>query len=409
MTRSTTVGRLAEPAGELSTVLADRLDRLRKTNSYRAFLASDNRTDRPGYADCPDGTLQVWCSNDYLELSQHPAVIQSVVNELRRQGVGSGGSRNISGTSRVHGRLEAELARWHGMERALLFGSGYSANFEFLSSLRKAVPGLVIFSDSLNHRSLIEGIKRHPGPTEVFAHNSLADLEGRLAGYPYDAPKLIVAESIYSMDADLGLLSQLCDLAERYGAMTYIDETHAIGVRGPTGAGVLEELGERRATFVQGVLGKALGTVGGYVAGPDVTVDFVRSTAPGFIFTTALPPAVVAGTLTALDLLRGEYGSRLRCALADRVALLKSRLREESLDFLDYDSHFVPVFVRGAGRVQAVAAALRAEHRIYVQPINEPSVPAGTERFRLAVGPYRTDAEIENLVAALAEHTRRIS
>jgi 5-aminolevulinate synthase len=406
VTRSITVDRLSEPAGELTNVLADRLDRLRQTNSYRAFLAADNRADRPGYADSPDGTLQVWCSNDYLELSQHPAVIQSVVDELRRQGVGSGGSRNISGTSRVHGRLEAELARWHGMERALLFGSGYSANFEFLSSLRKALPGLVVFSDALNHRSLIEGIKRFAGPTEVFTHNSLPDLERRLDRYPHDTPKLIVAESIYSMDADLGPVSELCDLAERYNAMTYIDETHAIGVRGPTGAGLLEELGEHRATFVQGVLGKALGTVGGYVAGPDVSVDFVRSTAPGFIFTTALPPAVVAGTLTALELLQGEYGARLRCALADRVAVLKSRLRAESLEFLDHDSHFVPVFVRGASRVQAVAAVLRAQHRIYVQPINEPSVPAGTERFRLAVGPHRTDAEIENLVAALAEHAR---
>jgi 5-aminolevulinate synthase len=396
------------PADDLIDVLTERLRALHDSNSYRSFIASDNLVARPGYADGPDGILQVWCSNDYLGLSQHPAVIESVIGELGRQGLGSGGSRNISGTSQVHSRLELELASWHGMERALLFSSGYAANFEFLSSLRLALPGLVIFSDSLNHRSLIEGIKRHPGRTEVFAHNSLVDLERRIAAYPRQTPKLIVLESIYSMDADLGPITEVCDIAEQYGAMTYVDETHAIGIRGRTGSGLLEELDERRVTFVQGVLGKALGTVGGYVAGPDASVDFVRSTAPGFIFTTSLPPAVIAGTLTALALVRGDYGQLLRDSLHDRVATLKQALRAESLEFLDHDSHFVPVFIRGGHRTQAVAAALRTSHHIYVQAINEPSVARGSERFRLAVGPHRTDAEIHQLVAALTTELRNL-
>jgi 5-aminolevulinate synthase len=378
--------------------LSGKLDELLASGQYRTFVASDNLTDRPGYARCDGRTIAVWCSNDYLGLGQHQAVIDRTVTELRAQGIGAGGSRNISGTAVAHAALEQRFAQWHQKEAALLFSSGYVANFETISSLRRAIPELVIYSDRLNHRSLIEGIRRHPGETHVFRHNDLAHLRSLLRVQDPDRPKLIVLESIYSMDADLGPVSAVCDLAEEFGALTYIDETHAVGVRGPRGAGLLAELGETRATFVQAVAGKALGTVGGYVAGPGYAMDFVRSTAPGFIFTTALPPAVVAGTDTALSIVQAEEGAQLRDALRRNVHLLKQLLSERAIPFLDHDSHFVPVLVPGARRVKAVAKMLMSANGIYVQPINAPSVPEGTERFRLAPGPYRTATEIHEFV-----------
>ncbi|MFI5493444.1 5-aminolevulinate synthase [Actinoplanes sp. NPDC051859] len=385
----------ASYSGELvRSRLSEKLDGLRASGQYRTFIASDNITDWPGYARCEDQTIAVWCSNDYLGLGQHPAVVDRTAAELRAQGVGAGGSRNISGTAVAHALLEKRFAEWHEKEAALLFSSGYVANFETISVLRRAIPELVVYSDRLNHRSLIEGIRRHPGETHVFRHNDVEHLRSLLLAQDPARPKLIVLESIYSMDADLGPVSAMCDLAEEFGALTYIDETHAIGIRGPGGAGLLAELGETRATFVQGVAGKALGTVGGYVAGPRDVIDFVRSTAPGFIFTTALPPAVVAGTDTALSIVQGGEGDQLRNSLSRNVALLKGLLSEREIPFLDHDSHFVPVLVSGARRVKAVAQVLRSAHNVYVQPINAPSVPVGTERFRLAPGPYRTADEI---------------
>ena len=383
------------------------LNRLRESGRYRTFVASDNITERPGYARSGQRTLAIWCSNDYLGLSQHPEVIAAAVGELQVQGIGSGGSRNISGSAQAHPELEKQFAEWHGKESALLFSSGYVANFETISSLRVALPDLVIFSDRLNHRSLIEGIRRHRGETHIFEHNDLGHLRSLLESYPREQPKLIVLESIYSMDADLGPVREVCDLAEEYGAMTYVDETHAVGMRGPGGAGLLAELGETRATFVQAVCGKALGTVGGYVAGPRHAIDYVRSTAPGFIFTTALPPAMVASTSTALAIVRGPEGETLRARLRSNVALLKRLLTERGIPFLDHDSHFVPVLVPDAVRVKAVAHTLLAAHDIYVQPINAPSVPSGTERFRLAPGPLRTEAEIASFVDDL-EHALQL-
>jgi 5-aminolevulinate synthase len=398
---------LAEPgrtrySGDLvRSRLSSKLDELLVSGQYRTFIASDNITDRPGYARCDDRTIAVWCSNDYLGLGQHQAVIDRAVAELQAQGIGAGGSRNISGTAAAHTELERRIAQWHEKEAALLFSSGYVANFETLSSLRRAVPELVIYSDRLNHRSLIEGIRRHPGETHVFHHNDVGHLRSLLRAHDPDRPKLIVIESIYSMDADLGPVSVVCDLAEEFDALTYVDETHAVGVRGPRGAGLLAERGETRATFVQAVAGKALGTVGGYVAGPRDAIDFVRSTAPGFIFTTALPPAVVAGTDTALSIVQGVEGVRLRAALQRNVDLLKRLLSARAIPFLDHDSHFVPVLVPGARRVKAVAQMLMSADGIYVQPVNAPSVPEGTERFRLAPGPYRTAREISQFVDAL--------
>ncbi|MBD0742389.1 5-aminolevulinate synthase [Streptomyces sp. CBMA152] len=375
------------------------LDELKAKRLYRDFLPVAHQAAQPGHTWHHDRLVQVWCSNDYLGLSQHPDAIAAQQASVARHGTGTGGSRNIAGTSVAHVELEHRLAQWHGKERALIFSSGYVANFESLSTLIAATPGMVVFSDALNHRSLIEGIVRSGAAKQVFAHNDLDDLRARLAATPAHLPKLIVFESVYSMDGDTSPLSDILDLAERFQALTWLDETHAIGVRGVTGAGLSEELGDRRATFVQGVFGKSLGTVGGYVAGPDVALDYVRSQAPGFIFTTALPQASMDATLCTLDLV--QKGTELRAALADNTALMKAELRARGIEFLDADSHLVPVMVRGAERVRDVAAMLLDHHDIYVQPINYPSVAAGSERYRVTVAPFRTPEQIAHFAASL--------
>lgn len=397
----------ADSRSRLEEVTAARMAQIVAEGRYRRFLPCDNEVEAPGVATFGDARIAVWCSNDYLGLSQHRGVIDVAVEHLKAHGLGSGGSRNISGTSAVHEQVERRLAEWHGQEAALLFSSGYVANLETLTTLRRAMPDLVLLSDRLNHRSLIEGMRGGEGTVEVFEHNDLRDLRARLTAVPAGRPVLIVVESIYSMDADCAPLREICDLAEEFGAMTYVDETHAVGVRGPRGAGVLAELGETRATFVQAVAGKSLGTVGGYVAGPRLAIDYLRSTAPGFIFTTALPPALVAAWDAALDVVQSEEGARLRADLEANVALLKGLLADRGIAFLDHPSHFVPVLVPGASRVKQVARTLLSGHRVYVQPINAPSVPAGTERFRLAPGPQRTPAEIASLVDAL-DHALRL-
>lgn len=390
----------ASAADLLLDVTSGALREIVAAGSYRTFLASDNLVDAPGRAEFGETEIAVWCSNDYLGLSQHPAVVDAAIEHLRAHGVGSGGSRNISGTSPLHQQVESRLARWHGKDAGLLFSSGYVANVETLTTLRRAMPDLVVYSDRLNHRSLIEGIRGH-GETRIFEHNDVGHLRRLLEETDPGRPKLIVLESIYSMDADCGPLREVCDLAEELGAMTYVDETHAVGMRGPQGAGLLAELGEIRATFVQAVAGKALGSVGGYVVGPRPAIDYLRSTAPGFIFTTALPPALLAAWDTALTLVQGEVGADLREGVRTNVGYLKQLLRQRDIAFLDDESHFVPVLVPGAARVKAVARTLLSAHRIYVQPINAPSVPAGTERIRLAPGPLRSSAEIAAFVAAL--------
>ncbi|MBO1413477.1 5-aminolevulinate synthase [Streptomyces sp. FH025] len=375
------------------------LDDLRAKRLYRDFLPVAHQAADPGHTWHDDRLVQVWCSNDYLGLSQHPDAIAAQLASIARHGTGTGGSRNIAGTSVAHVELERRLAEWHGKERALIFSSGYVANFESLSTLIAATPGMVVFSDALNHRSLIEGIVRSGAAKQVFKHNDLADLRARLEATPAHLPKLIVFESVYSMDGDTSPLSEILDLAEEFQALTWLDETHSIGVRGATGAGLSEELGDHRATFVQGVFGKSLGTVGGYVAGPDVALDYVRSKAPGFIFTTALPQASMDATLCTLDIV--QKGTALRAELADKVALMKAELRARGVEFLDADSHLVPVMVRGGERVRQVADLLLERHDIYVQPINFPSVPAGSERYRVTVAPFRTPEQIANFAESL--------
>ncbi|GAB7184326.1 7-keto-8-aminopelargonate synthetase [Kitasatospora sp. Ki12] len=376
-----------------------RLDELRANRLYREFLPVAHQAAQPGHTRHNDRLVQVWCSNDYLGLSQHPDAIAAQQASVARHGTGTGGSRNIAGTSVAHVELEQRVAEWHGKERALVFSSGYVANFESLSTLIAATPGMVVFSDALNHRSLIEGIIRSGAPKQVFAHNDVDDLRARLEATPAHLPKLIVFESVYSMDGDTSPLSEILDLAEEFNALTWLDETHSIGVRGASGAGLSEELGDHRATFVQGVFGKSLGTVGGYVAGPDVALDYVRSQAPGFIFTTALPQASMDATLCTLDIV--QKGIELRAELDANVALLKAELRARGIEFLDADSHLVPVMVRGAERVRQVATMLLEQHDIYVQPINYPSVAKGSERYRVTVAPYRTPEQIARFAESL--------
>lgn len=376
-----------------------KVEDLRRQQLYRDFLPVAHQAAQRGHTLHRGRPVQVWCSNDYLGMSQHPEVIAAQIGSTVVHGAGTGGSRNIAGTSVTHVALEQRLAQWHRKERALIFSSGYVANFETLSTLIAAVPGLVVFSDALNHRSLIEGIIRSGAPKHVFRHNDLADLEDKLALYPVEQPKLIVFESVYSMDGDTSPVSAILDLAEQYQALTFLDETHSIGVRGATGAGLSEELNDHRATFVQGVFGKAMGTVGGYVVGPDAALDYVRSHAPGFIFTTALPQAVMDATLRSFELVRS--GDALRADLNRNVTLLKAELRALDIEFLDADSHLVPVMVRGGERVRAVSRLLLERHDIYVQPINFPSVPRGSERYRVTVAPFRSPEQIAGFASAL--------
>ncbi|WP_175409532.1 5-aminolevulinate synthase [Streptomyces sp. TRM64462] len=379
----------------------EKLRHMKSNGLYRSYFPTAHMSGSPGQTLHHGEEIEVWCTNDYLGLSQHPELIRAQIDSTALHGTSMGGSRNIAGTSTTHAELEQRLARWHGKERALVFSSGYVANFESLSVLLAEIPGIVAFSDEHNHRSLIEGIRRAHCEKRIFPHNDLDALEEQLAACDPDRPKLIVFESVYSMDADLSPVSRICDLADRYNAMTYLDETHAIGAMGPTGAGLCEAVGETRPTFVQGVFGKALGTVGGYVAGPDTAVDFIRSHAPGFIFTTSLPQACMDATLKALELVRN--GDDLRHRLTDRSLRMKAALRDRDIPFLDAAHHIIPVMIPGSERVRRVTDLLLEKHRVYVQPINFPSVPLGTERLRVTVPPYRTDEQIDGFAQALQD------
>ncbi len=321
--------------------------------------------------------IQVWCTNDYLGMSQNTQVMHAQIASTLRHGTGNGGSRNIAGTSDAHVALETRLAAWHGKDRALVFTSGYVANVETLSTLLAAVPDMVVFSDSLNHRSLIEGIRASKNRRHIFPHNDVEALDEMLGQYPSERPKLIVFESVYSMDGDVAPIAEICDLAERHHALTYLDETHAIGVNGPSGAGICEEIGEHRPTFVQGVFGKAIGTTGGYVAGPETALDYVRSHAPGFIFTTTIPRSSLDATQRSLDVIQGPTGAELRVKLRENAALMRGLLREARIDFIDAPTHLVPVLVPGGERVKKISRRLLDEYGVYVQPINFPSVAKG--------------------------------
>jgi 5-aminolevulinate synthase len=381
------------------------IEALHTEGRYRTFIDIERRRGQFPHAiwTRPDGTekeITVWCGNDYLGMGQHPVVLSAMKEALDATGAGSGGTRNISGTTVYHNALEAAVADLHGKEAALLFTSAYIANDATLSTLPKLLPGLIIYSDALNHASMIEGVRRNGGAKRIFRHNDVGHLRDLLEADDPALPKLIAFESIYSMDGDFGPIKAICDLAEEFNALTYIDEVHAVGMYGPRGAGVAERDGLMdRIDIINGTLAKAYGVMGGYIATTARMADAVRSYAPGFIFTTSLPPAIAAGAAASVNLLKKEQ--RLRDMQQEHARILKLRLRGLGLPIIDHGSHIVPVHVGDPVKCKMISDQLLADHGVYVQPINFPTVPRGTERLRFTPSPVHTPAMIDGLVRAM--------
>ena len=346
--------------------------------------------------------ITVWCSNDYLGMGQHPDVVEAMEKALREVGAGSGGTRNISGNSHYHTLLEAELSSLHGKEGALLFTSGYVSNEAALSTLGKLLPGCVIFSDELNHASMIAGIRNSGCEKRVFRHNDLEHLEELLAAADPCTPKLVAFESVYSMDADIAPIAAMCDLADKYNALTYLDEVHAVGMYGDHGGGISERDGvAERLTIIEGTLGKAFGVMGGYIAADNTIIDCIRSYAPGFIFTTSLSPVLVAGALASVRHLR--QSSEERIAQQESAAMLKAKFAAAALPVMPSVTHIVPLLIGCPVSAKRISDILLAEYGLYVQPINYPTVPRGTERLRFTPGPQHSAEMMDELVGALVE------
>jgi 5-aminolevulinate synthase len=372
---------------------------------YRRFVALEKLADRfPYYSVTMEGRTRdilVWSANDYLAMGTDPVVIEAAIEAARRMGAGAGGTRNIAGSSPLHVALEEELADLHGKDAALLFTSGYVSNQASLGAILNSLPDWHVFSDAQNHNSMIVGIKdARKATVHIFAHNDMVDLEAKLAAAPADAPKLIAFESVYSMDGDIAPLAAICDLADKYNALTYLDEVHAVGMYGAHGGGVSERDGvAHRITIIEGTLAKAFGCHGGYITGDFKVLDYIRSVAAGFIFTTALPPPTVAAALASVRTLKAD--SARRALLFDRAETLKAKFRAAGLPVMPSSSHIVPLMIGDAARATAVSMRLIREYGMYATPINYPTVPRGTERLRFTPGPKHTDAMMDSLVDAL--------
>ena len=391
---------------DYNRAFSDAIDRLHAEGRYRVFIDILRNKGQFPNARCFAGhngpkPITVWCSNDYLSMGQHPKVIAAMEEALHDVGAGSGGTRNIAGNSHYHIELEAELADLHGKEAALLFNSGYMSNWATLCTLAAKLPDCVVVSDEGNHASMIEGIRHSRAEKRIFRHNDPVDLERQLAALDPARPKLVAFESVHSMDGDIAPLAALCDIADRYGAMTYLDEVHAVGLYGPRGGGISERDGvASRLTVIEGTLAKGFGVIGGYIAGSAALCDFVRSFASGFIFTTALPPAISAGALASIRHLKANGAER--AAHRERVARLRRSLDDAGVPHWHNPSHIVPVMVGDPVSCKRISDRLLEEFGIYVQPINYPTVARGTERLRITPNPCHSDADIDHLVASLS-------
>ena len=389
---------------DFDSIFRAQIDTLKAEGNYRTFAELERkRGEFPRAANHKDGEVKditVWCSNDYLGMGQHPAVVQAMIDCVQACGTGSGGTRNISGTNHNHLLLEAELADLHGKEAALLFTSGYVSNWAALSTLGSRIPNVVILSDAGNHASMIEGVRHSRADKVIWKHNDWRDLDRKLAAVG-DRPKIVAFESVYSMDGDIAPIKEIVQVARAHGAMTYIDEVHAVGMYGPRGGGVSEREGlADQIDLIEGTLGKAFGVVGGYITGSAPMCDFIRSFASGFIFTTALPPAIAAAATASIQHLKiSDVERKLQ---QQQVAKLRARLDRLGIPHLANDSHIIPVMIGDPVKCRQISDILMRDWGIYVQPINYPTVPKGTERLRITPSPFHSDADIDHLVTALA-------
>ena len=383
----------------------DRLTALKNEGNYRVFAELERHQGQFPNATWHNGTggdVTIWCSNDYLGMGQNEKVLTAMHSALDDVGAGAGGTRNISGTTHFHVQLEHELADLHGKEAALLFTSGYVSNWAALGTLCAQIPNLVVLSDAMNHASMIEGIRHSRAEKRIWKHNDTRDLRKQLESLPSDQPKLIAFESVYSMDGDIAPIEEICDLADEFGAMTYIDEVHAVGLYGPRGGGVAEARSLMdRIDVIEGTLGKAFGVMGGYITGSHALCDFIRSFASGFIFTTALPPAVAAGALASIKHLKTSDAERE--GQRRNVAQIRKALDAQGIPHLDNPSHIIPVVVGDPMKCKFISDQLLADYGIYIQPINYPTVPKGTERLRITPSPVHSQADIDHLVGALSD------
>jgi len=399
-------GRQARAGLDYDRIFRSAIDRLHDEGRYRVFVDILRTKGSYPNARCFGGNgpkpITVWCSNDYLCMGQHPTVVEAMEKALHEVGAGSGGTRNISGNTHYHTELEAELGELHGKQAALLFTSGYVSNEAALSTLGKLLPGCVIFSDELNHASMIAGIKNSGCDKRVFRHNDLEHLEELLASEDPEAPKLIAFESVYSMDGDIAPIAAICDLADKYNALTYLDEVHAVGMYGPRGGGISErDCVAERITIIEGTLGKAFGVMGGYIAADRTIIDCIRSYAPGFIFTTSLSPVLVAGALASVRHLKVSHDERR--AQQEAAAMLKAKFGAAGLPLMPSATHIVPLLVGCPVKAKRISDILLSEYGLYVQPINYPTVARGTERLRFTPGPHHSAEMMDELTAALVE------